>query len=126
MLEIHTKKFKRFAYTMRKVKNPQLVTETTYVNQLNYFRSNLQCIVDEVVFENTSGLHVHGIIRIPVDVSLTRFRVRGWSIKLEEIYDVKGWTKYIHKDQEDSEIDITDTPEDERFIIPKIKLFGNI
>jgi len=61
----------------------------------------------KIVFEKTSGLHMHGIILIPRNLSLTRFRVRGWSIKLEEIYDVEGWLRYLYKDisqDEDDEI----------------------
>jgi len=68
---------------------------------------------------------MHGVILIPRNLSLTRFRVRGWSIRLEEIYDIQGWRRYISKDisQDDDDEDITQTPSEERFEIPKIKLF---
>lgn len=115
-----------YAFTMRKVSNPHKVSEVTYVNQINYFKSHLTNVDFKVIrFEHTSGLHCHGIVTIPNNVSLTRFRVRGWSIKLEEIYDYSGWCKYINKDQDEDE-DLTVTPQEEVFEIPKIKLFGNI
>lgn len=115
---------KCWAITMRKTKNPLSVNEKTYVTQMNYFKSCLGCVFEVIKFENTSGLHMHGIVRVPVTTSMTRFRVRGWSIRLEELYDPQGWIDYINKDQVDE--DLTLTPEDERFDIPKIKLFGNI
>jgi len=116
---------KCWAITMRKTKNPFKVNEKTYLTQMNYFKAYLGCVFEVVKFENTSGLHMHGIVRVPVMTSMTRFRVRGWSIRLEELYDSQGWLDYINKDQMDDD-DLTQTPEDERFDIPKIKLFGNI
>lgn len=125
MLEYTTRKYTSFAITMRKTMNPRTVKQDDYVNQMNYFIRALRVKFDHVTYEQTAGIHMHGIIRIPTDVSLNRFRVRGWSIKLEEIYDYQGWLKYINKDLIEDD-DLTITPKDEQFEIPKIKLFVNI
>jgi len=110
---------------MRKTKFPDKVKEVDYINRINYFTSTLGVDFKKIVFEKTSGLHMHGIILIPRNLSLTRFRVRGWSIKLEEIYDVEGWLRYLYKDisQDEDDEDLTQTPSEEHFEIPKIKLF---
>jgi len=94
MLEIKHENKSLYAITMRKTKFPDKVKEVDYINRINYFTSTLGVDFKKIVFEKTSGLHMHGIILIPRNLSLTRFRVRGWSIKLEEIYDVEGWLRY--------------------------------
>jgi len=125
MLEYTQRKYSPFAITMRKTTYPQLASKADYEKQMAYFKKNLLVEFDHISYENTSGLHLHGIVRIPIETSLIRFRVRGWSIKLEEIYDYAGWMRYINKDAEEDE-DLTITPKEEYFPIPKIKLFGNV
>jgi len=127
MLELHQRQTLAYAITMRKTKNPDKVKLSHYVNQMNYFKAYLGCYFEKVTFEYTAGLHMHGVIIIPKNTSLVRFRVRGWSIRLDEIYDYNGWIQYINKDQNsDADTDLEDTPVEERFAMPKIKLFGNI
>jgi len=122
MLECSVRSHVVYAITMRKTKNPSKVTELDYARQMTYFSESMQCIFDDVVYETTSGLHLHGIVRVPICYPFTRFRVRGWSIRLEEIYDLAGWLKYIRKDQllEDDGID---SPIDNDFKMPTKKLF---
>jgi len=108
-----------------KLNSPIKSRKSTTLIELTILHQHWELILKKIVFEKTSGLHMHGIILIPRNLSLTRFRVRGWSIKLEEIYDVEGWLRYLYKDisQDEDDEDLTQTPSEEHFEIPKIKLF---
>lgn len=112
-----------YGITMRKVTDPGKNTIDIYEKQMEYFTKILNCTFKNVSYERTAGLHMHAFVEIPRDVSLLRFRVRGWSIKLEEIYDAMGWLEYIMKDQPFEQQDLTETPKDEVFIPPKKRLF---
>lgn len=50
-------------------------------------------------FENTAGLHLHGIVELPDGYNFKLLRVRGWHCYLREIYDEQGWMDYIQKEQ---------------------------
>lgn len=122
MLQIERPEYKLYAITMRKVKSPKTVNHETYVNQIARLEQSIDCKFEmPVTFEYESGMHVHGFIKIAQDVNLIRFRIRGWSIKLVEVFDEPGWYRYIHKnngDDVDTPIDCDDT-----FVMPKKKLF---
>jgi len=122
-LDLKTANERNYAFTFRRT-TLKYNTVETYLRQIKYFES-LGCKVDNKVFEKTAGLHMHGIIRVPINLSLMRFRVRGWSIKLEELYDLDGWIKYINKDQVIDD-EYIDPPDDPDFIMPNKKLFRPI
>lgn len=123
MLELHQRQCQAYAITMRKTTKPDKVNESTYINQMNYFKSYLGAHFETVRFELTGGLHMHGIVSIPKSANLVRFRVRGWSIRLEEIYDLDGWNKYINKDNKDNKDSDEDSIDDIDFVWPIKKLF---
>jgi hypothetical protein len=41
---------------------------------------------------------MHGIIEVPHTTSMQLFRVRGWKMYLEEIWNVEGWRAYMAKE----------------------------
>lgn len=79
----------------------QPITRELYLEHIQ----DMECTADgnviftDVIFEETGGLHSHGIVSIPQSYYLNRMRIRGWKLHLEELYDKKGWLKYISKDQ---------------------------
>lgn len=124
MLECLNRTHVTYAITMRKSKSPKKVTQETYEKQMQYFRDQMQCVFSDINYELTAGLHLHALIKVPTCYPFTRFRVRGWSIKLVEIYDLDGWIKYINKDKEvDNDCD---SPIDVDFTMPSKKLFRPI
>lgn len=91
--------FRAYGFTLRKTSNVHNTTRQTYADRFGYFKE-LGCKVVDITFEETAGLHCHGIIEIPTSLSIKRLRCRGWNFKYEIIYDKDGWIRYMYKDQE--------------------------
>jgi len=91
-----------YAFTLRKVKNPETVDKYDYNNHLTKLQSKGMSI-KRLAFETPSGLHVHGVCLLPEGFDFKVLRFRGWHLLLTEIYDEIGWLKYIQK--EDDEYD---------------------
>lgn len=51
--------------------------------------------------DSHNKLHYHGILEIPKGFYRKKLTMPGLSLKLVELYDLEGWTKYIQKDQPD-------------------------
>lgn len=94
---------RQYALTMRRTKNPSKVTQTDYINHLTKLRSQGMDI-KQYEFEESSGLHLHGVVLLPEGFNLKRLRYRGWHLLLKEIYDPEGWKAYIEKDKYKHEI----------------------
>jgi len=92
-----------YGFTLRKTSfkqgTPNIEMYEEYLKKV----SNLGCIVVHKVYEYTSGLHVHGVITVPKKLNKNRFRIRGWNMRLDELYDELGWIQYTMKDQPDTE-----------------------
>jgi len=107
-----------YSFTLRKVKSPTQVCKEDYDAHLAKFTSQGVKLYDRV-FENTSGLHCHGTLGVPKKFNMKKFRVRGWSMVMCEVYDSWGWTQYLLKDQAPTK-DVNDPDNDP---LPKRKLF---
>lgn len=89
-----------WAFTLRKTS-----TKKGQPTQENYHDHIIKLIADTPVsqtkwcFERKGGLHMHGVLVIPRGYNMLKFRVRGWKIHLEEIYDLIGWHAYMAKEQ---------------------------
>lgn len=92
---------KTYGFTLRRVSLSVPITQDLYREHIQNMEctSNDEVCFSEVVFELTGGLHAHGIVSVPEKYYLNKFRIRGWKLHLEEIYDKAGWLKYIKKDQ---------------------------
>lgn len=99
-VEVHTTSKHYYAMTLRKTKTPtdRPLDCQHYEERLKQIRK-LGITIDEYVYEETSGLHVHGLCLVPRYFNFKRLRMRGWNIVLEEIYDYNGWLLYMMKDQ---------------------------
>lgn len=113
-----------YAFTLRRTTNPKYVNQDTY---LTYFKSYFEpnnIFIENHYFETTHGLHVHGTILVPRAFKLKKLRVRGWNIKLVEVFDHISWNNYIRKDQPpESEDDDTPVPPEHDICTPLRKLF---
>ena len=89
-----------WAFTLRKTStkkgNP---TQGDYDDHIIKLIANTEVSQTKWCFERKGGLHMHGILEIPRFFNMKRFRVRGWKMHLEEIYDLIGWHAYMAKEQ---------------------------
>lgn len=115
-----------YGFTLRRVKLNKDVTKELYFDHLVKIFGQY-CFFSDLVYENTSGLHCHGIVKIHKNHALHRFRIRGWSLRLDELYDKAGWIRYINKDQLDTDSDDgSDYEPNGDFKMPNKKLFRPI
>lgn len=99
MIEVELSEKRQYAFTLRKTTNPKTVSPQDYLDILNMWEEMLDTGIIHYVFEESKGLHMHGIIEIPKHVNLIKFRRRGWHVKLEELYNEAGWRYYLLKEQ---------------------------
>lgn len=90
---------RQYAFTLRRTNLKKPVSSEDYYKHLEKWTTTGKCQIQESVFEYEGGIHMHGIMEIRKDVNFKHFRVRGWNIKLEELYDVDGWRHYMLKHQ---------------------------
>lgn len=111
-MEIIESSSRQYAFTLRRTNLKKGVSQDDYQNHLKKWSDKGQCEIIDSVFEYEAGLHMHGILEIPKQINFNLFRVRGWNIKLEELYDKTGWKYYMMKSQkseDDNESEIKDT-----------------
>lgn len=121
-MELQKSVVRSYGYTLRKVKDPQKAGQEDYFNHVKRIEKLPGVSFEGMpVFENSSGLHCHGVVRISKGLDLKRFRFRGWHMKLVELYDPQGWYQYLNKDQDELLPDMIDPPDDEP--LPTKKLF---
>lgn len=122
-LEIIRSDYTIYAFTLRKTKNPNESSRELLTKHLcGLAHGGVFATFNNVVFEETGGLHCHGIVTIPKFTNLARFRVRGFKMHLVEIYDLQQWYQYLNKDQNELLPDMCDDPPDD-FVWPTKKLF---
>lgn len=92
--------YRNYAMTCRKtrVRNAQPCKQD-YINHLAKLTSK-GLVFKNVQFEETNGLHIHGVAWMPEGFNIKTLRFRGWHLHLKEIYSDKGWERYILKEQE--------------------------
>lgn len=140
---------KKFAFTIRKTKNPKTVTQKSYYDFINTglftFREKGYAPELTLKFEKKGGLHVHGILNYDPELGCVgpykeprnkdhayrMFRPRkGFHIKVEDIYDFDGWLSYITKEELDNKAKsytIKDCLKDQRKDIEKfLKYYKNL
>lgn len=98
-MDINKAPARQYAFTLRRTNLKQIISPETYFQHVEKWTNAGICTIIDSVFEQASGLHMHGIIEIPKHVPMRRFRVRGWNIKLDELYNEEGWRYYMLKDQ---------------------------
>lgn len=98
-LELEYATTRPWAFTLRRTKLKLGPLPNDYIKHMNKICQSLDCKITDQCFEYTGGIHMHGIIQIPAKTYMDRFRVRGWKMHLEEIYDLDGWRRYMQKEQ---------------------------
>lgn len=68
-------------------------------------------IIEELYFEKDNettykGLHAHGIIKLTKRFYRKKLMKEGYHLKLEELYDIEGWRKYIKKSQDKIQVNV--------------------
>lgn len=107
---------RQYAFTLRRTNLKRGVTEQEYINHVRNWEDKGLCTLIDHVFEKTAGLHMHGVLEISKKQDKRVFRVRGWNIYLEEIYNRQGWQYYMMKDQKCNE-DLESFIEDEEPVL---------
>lgn len=94
------KKERCYGFTYKKnTSNPLLVNEEDYEPILIMLRR--KGIVIDVQYESDSKglLHIHGLVEFSGKTPLFKSMCpKGYHSHFEEIYDIEGWSRYIHKD----------------------------
>lgn len=111
-----------FAYTIKLIRRGYTATKADYnvfFNKLAKFAIPVEYKVSEI--DKEGRVHYHGILYLEKGFYRKRICVPGYHIKLEEVYNKKGWEKYIHKDC--SFINMPKSPDSPEFKIPKFSLF---
>lgn len=124
-LEIIQALAKSYAFTLRRTTNPKYITRETYLLYFKDIFEKNKILIQNHYFEETAGLHCHGTILIPTKFNLKKLRVRGWNIKIIEVFDHISWTNYITKDQPVPDGDDgTPVPPEHDICMPLRKLFS--
>lgn len=70
--------------------------------------------------DSLGKVHYHGIIYLPKGFFRKRLMMKGFHIKLVELYDRSGWVKYIMKDVELWRLDEHPDPDDSDELIEDV------
>jgi len=88
-----------FAVTYRKhAKKADTVTEQDFEPLLTHLGKQLTTHC----FEKDKGkdhVHLHGVVKIPTGFYRKKLALIGFNMKIKLITDMKGWLKYLAKDQ---------------------------
>lgn len=86
-----------FGFTIKKF-GVNTCTQQDYLPVLKVLSSKGDIV--EFVYETDSKqkLHIHGILEVSRQPYFKSLVPRGFHFKYEEIYDLAGWQRYIHKD----------------------------
>jgi len=90
-----------YAVTIRKNKNSENSKEVLD-NELKAVCKKFSAVCTHKVYEygKSDIVHIHGIISTNYHIErVDRIKRRGWSNDLRPIYNVKGWERYIGKEQ---------------------------
>lgn len=93
-----------FAYTVKTLGD--ITTYEPFFDRLNKFSIKVEYKVSEL--DSKGKLHYHGILYLDKGFFRKRLCVKGYHIKLDELYDRAGWIKYILKDQKKEELETLD------------------
>lgn len=65
-------------------------------------------------YDKKGKLHYHGVVQIPKGVYRKSLLPNGLHMQLKELFDLKGWEKYIKKDQKgEGEDDVAENRDEE-------------
>lgn len=87
----------QYSFTLRKTKDNKNSKESDYEAYLTKFRIH-GVHINMCYFEHTSGLHCHGIMDVPSEFNMKKFRIYGWNMKYDLIYNYTEWVNYCMKD----------------------------
>lgn len=128
-----------FAYTVKILKG-NTATKQDYAPFFNKLEKLGIPVEYKIAEKDSKGkLHFHGILYLKKGFFRKRICVKGIHVKLEELYDRKGWLKYIHKDvmyhpleqqaeemaDEESDDTIMSIPDDD-FVMPTKRIIPKL
>lgn len=97
-MEITTANKLAFAYTVKTL-GPATVTPTDYTpffERLKKFSIEIEYKISET--DKSGKLHYHGILYLSKGFYRKKLCMKGFHVKLDQIYNKQGWIKYIHKE----------------------------
>lgn len=77
-------------------------------------KQNVEMVTKHLEYGKHDYLHYHGIITIKKGFYRKRLEMKGYHIKLVEVFDIKGWVKYITKEHQPNKTltDVIQTEDD--------------
>lgn len=111
-----------YAYTIKSLGDELDADYDPFFKKLSYFNISVEYKVKE--FDKFGKSHYHGIIYLPKGFFRKRIIVKGFHLKLEELYNREGWIRYIHKDVKWEDYEDLEPPDKEELIdMPDKRLF---
>lgn len=99
-----------WAFTLKEVKGDKEGMERWF-QRAEAFGCKIDCKYLELDSQKVE--HYHGILYIPKGFYRKKLMMKGYHLKLEELFDRKGWMKYITKDATLVPDPLPDATEDE-------------
>lgn len=99
-MEITKSQSLAFAYTIKKLNKtnqpPSQGDYDVFFKKLSKFNITVEYKISEL--DSKGHIHYHGILYLDKGFYRRKLMIKGFHMKLDEIYDKSGWVKYIHKD----------------------------
>jgi hypothetical protein len=86
-----------YAFTVKRIFKPKEVTDSDYLDIMAKW-SHFGLIKCYEFEKDSHGiLHIHGIILLRKGFYRKKLVIKGYSTRLDELYDETGWMRYIGK-----------------------------
>lgn len=86
-----------YCFTLRKTAYPVWIVD--YDNHIGKLIKKYPHMEIEYHFEDTAGLHIHGMLRTPKKVHVRQIHPgKGWNLDFDFIKSEQAWTAYMTKD----------------------------
>jgi hypothetical protein len=111
-----------YAYTIKSLGSELEADYEPFFKKLDYFKITVEYKIKE--FDKSGKSHYHGILYLPKGFFRKRIILKGFHLKLEELYNKAGWIRYIHKDIKWEDYEDMEPPEQDDLIeMPTKRLF---
>lgn len=86
-----------YAFTLKKNSNPVWISD--YESHLTMLSTKYPHLDIEYHFEDTAGLHIHGMIRSPKKIHIRMIHPgNGWNLDMSFVKSPQAWDAYMTKD----------------------------
>jgi hypothetical protein len=88
-----------YGFTIKLVRRGYTASKEDYKETLEEWKVHDPSLIVRYEDDSRGRCHCHGVIQLPKGFYRKSLAPKGYTWKLERIYDEKGWHRYINKDQ---------------------------